>query len=218
MIEMKETSKKTVPIAVFVILAFMVFLPIPFPARMIFPLAWLTLCSMFQKQWSLSMALFFSFCGDVMGWKNELIPQIVFFALAQITYIIIFCILYPPKKTWSKSVRILLLCHVTIFYGMAMAWISPKVEDRIIAYGIAVYAVLLLGMCYSALRHRNVCLIIGALLFVISDFILGVHLFVQRIPHSSLYVLAPYYLGQLLLYVGYFSGRFITFPRPIYNI
>lgn len=164
------------------------------------------------------MALFFSFCGDVMGWKNELIPQIGFFALAQITYIIIFCILYPPKKTWSKSVRILLLCHVTIFYGMAMAWIFPKVEDRIIAYGIAVYAVLLLGMCYSALRHRNVCLIIGALLFVISDFILGVHLFVQRIPHSSLYVMAPYYLGQLLLYVGYFSGRFITFPRPIYNI
>lgn len=200
---MKNITKEIAVICVFLILAVLDFLPILFPARMIFPLAWLTLCALLQRQWALSMALFFSFCGDVMGWKNELIPQIGFFALAQITYIIIFCLLYPPKKTWPQSVRILLLCLMVIFYGMAMAWIFPKVEDRIIAYGIAFYAVLLLGMCYSALRHRNVCLIIGALLFIISDFILGVHLFVEKIPHSVQSIMLPYYLGQLLLCIGY---------------
>ena len=200
---MKNITKNIVVISVFLILAVLDFLPIPFPARMIFPLAWLTLCALLQRQWALSMALLFSFCGDVMGWKNELIPQIGFFALAQIAYIVIFCLLYPPKKTWPQSVRILLLCFVVIFYGMAMVWIFPKVGERTIAYGIAVYAVLLLGMCYSALRHRNVFLIIGALLFVISDFILGIHLFVEKIPHSVLSIMVPYYLGQLLLYIGY---------------
>jgi len=147
-------------------------------------------------------ALFFSFLGDVMGWQNELIPQIGFFALAQILYIIIFSLLAPPKTTWPKSFRIILLAFVVSVYGIAMTWIFPRVEDSLIALGIAIYAVLLLGMCYAALRHKNVCLIIGAILFVISDFTLGIHLFVQRIPHSVLCIMIPYYAGQLFLYIG----------------
>ena len=194
--------KNILVISVFILLAVLDFVPVPFSARMILPLAWLTLCAAYQKQWALTAALFFSFIGDVMGWQHELIPQIGFFALAQILYIIIFCLLSPPKTTWPKPVRIVLMALVVSVYGMAMTWIFPRVEDGIIASGIAVYAVLLLGMCYAALRHRNACLIIGATLFVISDFTLGIHLFVQRIPHSVLCIMIPYYAGQLLLYLG----------------
>ena len=177
-------------------------MPIPFPARMIFPLLWLTVCAVYKKQWALSAALFFSFLGDVMGWQNALIPQIGFFATAQILYIIILCVLMPPKQTWPLPVRLVLLGLVASVYGIAMCWIFPKVEDSVIAYGISVYAVLLLGMCYAALRHKNACLMIGATLFVISDFTLGIHLFVQRIHDATLYIMIPYYLGQLLLFVG----------------
>jgi len=194
--------KNILVISVFIILAVLDFVPVPLSARMIFPLAWLTLCALCQKQWALMAALFFSFLGDVMGWQNELIPQIGFFALAQILYIIIFSLLAPPKTTWPKSFRIILLAFVVSVYGIAMTWIFPRVEDSLIALGIAIYAVLLLGMCYAALRHKNVCLIIGAILFVISDFTLGIHLFVQRIPHSVLCIMIPYYAGQLFLYIG----------------
>lgn len=194
--------KNILVISVFIILAVLDFVPVPLSARMIFPLAWLTLCALCQKQWALMAALFFSFLGDVMGWRNELIPQIGFFALAQILYIIIFSLLASPKTTWPKSFRIILLAFVVSVYGIAMTWIFPRVEDSLIALGIAIYAVLLLGMCYAALRHKNVCLIIGAILFVISDFTLGIHLFVQRIPHSVLCIMIPYYAGQLFLYIG----------------
>lgn len=203
--------KNLLVISVFIILAVLDFVPVPLSARMIFPLAWLTLCAMYQKQWALMAALFFSFLGDVMGWRNELIPQIGFFALAQILYIIIFCLLSPPKTTWAKSIRIVLLALVMSVYGIAMTWIFPRVEDGIIASGIAVYAVLLLGMCYAALRHKNACLIIGAILFVISDFTLGIHLFVQRIPHSVLCIMIPYYAGQLLLFIG--SSKLLSLRR-----
>lgn len=71
-----------------------------------------------------------------------------------------------------------------------------------IRYGIAFYALLLLGMCFAALQHRSVCLGLGAILFVVSDFTLGVHLFVERVPHSTECIMIPYYLGQLLLYAG----------------
>ena len=196
--------KKSIILAVvgFVVLAVLDFVPMPYSIRMIFPMLWLSLFALYQRQWALMGACFFSFLGDVMGWRNELIPQIAFFALAQIIYIIIFCLLLPPKKIRSLSFRIIIFFLVTAIYAVAMNWIFPKVEDRIIAAGIAVYAVLLLGMCYAALRHRNLWLILGALLFVSSDFTLGIHLFVQRVPHSTMCIMIPYYLGQLLLFVG----------------
>ena len=195
-------SRLSIIILVYIILAVSDFLPIPFPGRMILPLLWLTLCALCRKQWTLAAALFFSFMGDVMGWQHELIPQIGFFALAHITYIIILYILMPPKTTWPKSIKMLLLALVVMVYAIAMLWIFPKVEEGFIAYGIAVYAVLLLGMCYAAMQHKNTCLILGAILFVISDFVLGIHLFVERIPHSTLSIMIPYYLGQLLLFIG----------------
>lgn len=192
-------------IFVFIVLALMEFLPVPFPERMIFPLLWLTLCALHKRHWALATALFFSFMGDVMGWQNELLPQIGFFALAQIFYFIILWHLMPPKMPWPKPVRIFLLALIVSVYGMAMHWIFPKVENNIISCGIALYAVLLLGMCYAALQHRNVCLMLGAVLFVISDFILGVHMFVERVPHSTLCIMLPYYSGQILLFFGFLN-------------
>lgn len=189
-------------IFVYIILAVLNFMPVPIPARMTFPLAWLTLCAMYKKQWVLMAALFFSFLGDVMGWRHELIPQIAFFALAQVLYIILFCFVAPPRPSWSKPVQFILLALVISVYGAAMTWIFPHVENPVIASGVAVYAVLLLGMCYAALRHKNFWLITGAILFVISDFTLGFHLFVHPLPHSVLRIMNPYYAAQLFLFGG----------------
>ena len=197
-------------VLVYIILAVLDFVPIHFPAQMIFPLLWLTMCSLYLKQWALSAALFFSFLGDVMGWQNELIPQIGFFALAQISYIIIFSFLKPPKSTWPLMIKCIFLFILAMVYASAMNWIFPKVGDSIIAVGIAIYAVLLLGMCYSALRHKNVWLMTGAILFVISDFILGTHLFVQRFPYAHLLIMIPYYIGQGLLFIGVFTTNQTT--------
>lgn len=199
---MAYTKSLLLAVIGFVILAALDFVPMQFPARMIFPMLWLSMFALYQRQWALTGACFFSFLGDVMGWQNELIPQIAFFALAQITYIILFCLLMPPKKTCSHALKIILLCLLTFVYGLAMNWIFPRVEDNMIAVGIAVYAILLLGMCYTAVQHKNVLLIAGAVLFVISDFTLGIHLFVQRVPHSTMCIMIPYYLGQLLLFIG----------------
>ena len=132
---MSRPLRYSLAISVFLILAVLDFVPIQIPARMIFPLLWLSLCAFCLKQWALTAALFFSFLGDVMGWKNELIPQIAFFALAQILYIIIFSRLMPPKNTWSLPLKIVLLALVSLVYGAAMYWIFPRVEDSFIACG-----------------------------------------------------------------------------------
>lgn len=190
------------PVLVFILLAALDFTSIHLPAQMIFPVMWLCLCALWQRQWALASALFFSFLGDVMGWKNELIPQIGFFALAQIQYIVIYSCLMRTRHPRSRPVKFAILAILAMVYGVAMVWIFPRVGDKIIAYGIAIYALLLLGMCYAACRHKSLYLILGAILFVISDFIIGINTFVERIPHAHMCIMIPYYAGQMLLFAG----------------
>ena len=64
---MSRPLRYSLAISVFLILAVLDFVPIQIPARMIFPLLWLSLCAFYLKQWALTAALFFSFLGDVMG-------------------------------------------------------------------------------------------------------------------------------------------------------
>jgi len=189
-------------ITVFVMLAALDFMPLPYPSRMILPLLWLTLCALYRRQGVLAVALGCSFLGDVMGWQHALLPQIGFFALAQITYILLFMWLRPSRASTSESFKIVALMGVALLYGAAMWWMIPKVTEPVIACGIAVYGLLLLGMWYSTWLQRKTWLILGGLLFVASDVILGTHLFVEKIPHSTLCIMIPYYLGQLMLFCG----------------
>ena len=132
-------------VSVFIVLAALDFMPMHFHGWMILPLLWLSMCALSRKQYVLATALFFSFLGDVMGWKRELIPQIGFFALAQVTYIILFSLLKPPFATWPKPVRMGFLLLLAGIYGTATCWIFPRVTDSIVMGGMAVYALLLLG-------------------------------------------------------------------------
>ncbi len=106
------------------------------------------------------------------------------------------------RRPRSKPVNFTILALLAMVYVVAMLWIFPQVEDDIIRYGIAIYALLLLGMCYAACRHKSLCLILGATLFVISDFIIGINTFVERIPHAHICIMIPYYAGQMLLFAG----------------
>ena len=137
-------------VSVFIVLAALDFMPMHFHGWMILPLLWLSMCALSRRQYVLATALFFSFLGDVMGWKRELIPQIGFFALAQVTYIILFSLLKPPSATWPKPVRVGFLLLLAGIYGTATCWIFPRVTDSIVMGGMAVYALLLLAMCYAA--------------------------------------------------------------------
>ena len=194
--------KYFLPVFVFIILAALDFAPMRIPAWMTFPLLWLTLCASAQRQWALAACLFFSFMGDAMGWQHKLIPQIGFFALTQILYIIIYSRLLPPRTCPERGFDRGLLSLLAVVFLGAMLWIFPQVEDRFVAYGIAVYATLLLGMCFAATRHRETCLCLGAVLFVASDFILAIDLFVCSVPSAHLCIMIPYFAGQLLLFLG----------------
>ena len=64
------------------------------------------------------------------------------------------------------------------------------------------YAMIISAMVVTATATGSVVAAIGAMLFAISDWVLGYDRFVRPLRHSHLAVMVPYHVGQGLLIVG----------------
>jgi len=70
------------------------------------------------------------------------------------------------------------------------------------AIAVGGYAVVISLMVLSATGTGNWAAAIGAMLFAVSDWIIGYTRFVRRFPHDGAAVMATYHTGQLLLIAG----------------
>ena len=68
--------------------------------------------------------------------------------------------------------------------------------------GCGVYAVLITAMFGLSLMQRPPLFAIGAALFLISDMILSWNKFVGPVTAEKWMIMVPYYLGQLLIWLG----------------
>jgi len=174
----------------------------PFAYSMTLPLAWLAISSILTCNYSALPALFFSLLGDIMGYQHHLFFQICFFAIAQLSYVII--LLPIPRNNPRLQILTPLLC-LFILLGVSL-FILPKVPSGILTWSIFLYACLLLTMCGTACLH-GFLLGVGACLFVLSDTLIGVNLFMQPIPHAHLAIMITYYLAQVLLFYGIYNKK-----------
>jgi uncharacterized membrane protein YhhN len=95
----------------------------------------------------------------------------------------------------------------TLFLGVAMyVYLWPGLHGAVLAGAVAVYVVLIALMAGQAigraiaLRSSAATLVaLGALCFMLSDSLLAVNRFMQPLPMASLWVLATYYLAQILM-------------------
>ena len=159
----------------------------------------------------LLMTLGFFFCaiGDAMGVLGSFEGQMAAFALAHICFIWYFvkCIWKPHPVAIGATT---LLCLVPL--ALAAKKIIPAIHNTPIRIGCIIYALLLTGTVWTSIiraffekRSRNALPLvaaIGALLFLVSDFILSWNKFTERIPHASLYIMTTYYAALLLLFIG----------------
>ena len=94
---------------------------------------------------------------------------------------------------------------VTLFavsaYYLASEKIFPCVQDASVRTGMAVYAGLIVVMMWSALMQRDWMWGIGAILFVFSDSVIAVDMFVTRVPHARYWIMVTYFAAQLLIFV-----------------
>lgn len=141
------------------------------------------------------IALFWSWMGD---WADQvLLIKIIFFLLAQIAYIVAFW----PMRRRSVLVRpVPLLAYVTLiaFLIATLTTRAGSLAGPVTGYGV------LLGLMAILATGVNRMVGLGAFVFLLSDIVLAVHLFVgpDVIPLSLALNSALYLPAQLLITVG----------------
>lgn len=79
---------------------------------------------------------------------------------------------------------------------------ARRVGGQPMAVAVGVYAAVISLMVLGATGTGSWAAAVGAMLFAVSDWIIGYTRFVRRIPHDGPAVMATYHVGQLLLIAG----------------
>lgn len=165
--------------------------------RIAYPVAALALMGAYLGMgWKFVLAFLFSCTGDAMGAYGSFFGQMGYFAAAHIILIWAFA-----EELW-KVRKTLVGLAVTTALVFAFALVIPKVPEPWLQIGCGVYAVLITAMFGLSLMQRSPLFAIGAALFLISDMILSWNKFVGPVTAEKWLIMVPYYLGQLLIWLG----------------
>lgn len=145
--------------------------------------------------------LVISSIGDVCLVYIHLFKEGIFcFAIAQ------FCYLLALRKLYKCSNRAWIALPLGIFLYSVL---FSGIDDFIFRIIILIYAILIHTMLFFAIASyesfpcsSTLCNVVGASLFVLSDFLIGYNRWVLVIPYAETIILFTYYVAQLLLTLG----------------
>ena len=207
-LKIKDTYVKPVVftvIALFLAGAAIFFSPLEIPHKLCIPMGIIVASSFWLTPWEVAMALLFSLIGDYAGSCQNFMAQMGSFAVAHVFYIIFFIRRYVRKnyKMTAKMKGYLLMlgfCAVSLL-SFIFIKIVPYASEGVLRIGVSIYAILICTMLCTALMQRSVFYALGAFIFVISDFILAWHKFVEPVPYRTILVIGTYLSAQLLLFI-----------------
>ena len=160
------------------------------------------------KKWIL-LALFFSWCGDVLLMfqaKNDIffLVGLSAFLIAHIFYIVFFHNIRAKEKIKSNP---RLLAPVVVYYAGLIYFLSPYLGDMklpVRIYGVVISFMLMLAlhMLYIKNKTAGKWMMVGALLFIISDSILAINKFYQPFKAAGVLIMLTYGLAQLFIVKG----------------
>lgn len=146
------------------------------------------------------LGLLFSSVGDVflaLSGRGFFIYGLTAFALAHIMYISAF--IRCPIVRQSRILVILLF----ILYGISILHILlpslGKMTLPVIGY---VLIISLMGISAALGKKNHYLVIIGAILFIISDSVIAINMFLSKVWNSSFWIMITYYPAQLLITLG----------------
>ena len=182
------------------------------------PLIIITLIGYFDSQlnsitkglakWVL-FALLFSLLGDVLLMFQE--KKSIFFLLGLSAFLIahIFYIIFFHKVRVKENVKSnpWLLVVVVIYYAALISLLSPYLADMkipVLVYGIVISFMFMLAMHMLFIKNKAAgqWMMVGALLFVMSDSILAINKFYQPFEAAGVLIMLTYGLAQFFIVQG----------------
>ena len=158
------------------------------------------------KKWIIA-ALLFSWLGDVLLMLQDDDNSLFFllgpsaFLVAHVFYILFFHFIRVKENVKS---RWWLLLIVALYYLILISFLSPHLGDMklpVRIYAIVISFMFMLAMHMSFIKYQNAgrWMMLGALLFVISDSVLAINKFYQSFEIAGIVVMLTYGLAQLFI-------------------
>jgi uncharacterized membrane protein YhhN len=155
------------------------------------------------------LALLFSCAGDVLLMFQERNPDFFLFGLSAFLIAHIFYIIFFHRVRARENIKpnILFLLIVVAYYAGLIIWLSPFLGDMklpVRVYGIVISFMLMLALHMLFSRNKKAArwMVMGALLFVLSDSILAINRFYQPFEAANILIMLSYGLAQLFLVYG----------------
>lgn len=150
-----------------------------------------------QYRWIGAAALAASAVGDAFGGNGMFLPLVGSFTVAQILYAVIFI----GMSKWNAR-RIPLALIPLVIAAVVGSRVLPNTSG-VLAIGVGVYIAVIVAMSVSAMfveRKGWWMLVVGVLLFVLSDSVIAWNRFVAHIPYAGMIIMTTYYAAQVLLW------------------
>lgn len=191
--------------ALFLLSAVMMLTSAKLPHQICFPVGLLSVASLWLTPWEITLALLFSAAGDLAGDCGNFLAQMGGFAIAHIFYIVFFIRRFIRKgtKMTAKMQGFLMMLSICIISLLILVYVKiiPAAPAGLIRTGTGIYAVIICMMLMAALLQRSLLYALGAMLFVVSDFVLAWNMFVEPVSNAGIILMGTYYAAQWLLFV-----------------
>lgn len=156
----------------------------------------------------LGAGLLFSLLGDILLLFTEsgnlfFIGGLLAFLIAHLLYIKTFYI-----KEAMRSKKMIIYTCILLVYACAIFYLIYPGLHELLPYVIIYMAVLLFMVLTASVRKPYVnsssfiLVLLGALLFMISDSILALNKFMEPINYAGILIMSTYGMAQLLLVLG----------------
>ncbi|UPQ79194.1 lysoplasmalogenase [Flavobacterium azooxidireducens] len=160
----------------------------------------------FPTQEILLFALFFSWIGDVLLLFSD--KHSLFFIFGLVAFLIahlIYIFLFQKQNKINKNKIYLQFSPIVVIYLLgilSILWSSlneMKIPVTIYAFVISTMLLMSIKAYFEWKKPANLLVLIGAVLFVISDSILAFNKFYTPIPMSSFLIMSTYLAAQFFI-------------------
>ncbi|KIA98399.1 hypothetical protein OA93_09785 [Flavobacterium sp. KMS] len=181
---------------------------------LLIPILWLAvyLSEDFPSKKILLGALLFSWIGDVIllfADKAEIyfILGLVAFLISHVIYIILFNKQNKPDVPKNKGVFFIGFGFILVYLATMLTVLLPKLGDLqlpVIVYALTISTMLLYAFSGYLIwkKPANTYILVGAIIFVLSDSILAMDKFYEPIYKNSFFIMLTYLMAQYLIVIG----------------
>jgi uncharacterized membrane protein YhhN len=164
----------------------------------------LALLAFQAKHRLLGVALCFATLGDVLlDWPgNYFLPGLCAFLVTQLLYTVFFARSWQHPFQLTNATRV--LCIGVLLFSITLTlWMMPSLGKLTVPVMIYIGALTLMVQSALLAQFKIKWIEWGAILFMLSDSMIGVNRFKMQLPLRDYLVWATYYAGQCGIVLGY---------------